>query len=219
MPEPYVGPLLPEAESPRFIVLGLNPGAADLSFQGRSGVFAGEIKAAGGYSRWAATGPYLRDPWLDVHGRNRYMEDRANFARRWTGDPSTTAENLLIVELYPWHSARVTGAMKPDRALVNEFVWEPLAGLDDRVIFASAGPGWMLRAPCSCRDRPRSTIHGPLAARASVRVGQWAVLDDDVALGLGGAAGRRGRRRLTAGRRALPGLTRCAGMLHPCPRG
>jgi hypothetical protein len=60
LPEPYQGAL---DRRPVGVFLGLNPGEANLDFQGRSGRFADEIRLHGTYSAWAATWPYLRDPW------------------------------------------------------------------------------------------------------------------------------------------------------------
>src|SRR2546423_817081 len=54
-PEPFLGAL----ERPAGVFLALNPGRADLSFQGRQSIFADEIRAAGSYSAWATSWPYL----------------------------------------------------------------------------------------------------------------------------------------------------------------
>jgi hypothetical protein len=51
-PEPYIGAL---DHRPVGVFLGLNPGQAQLDFQGRSGLFADEIRYRGTYSAWAAT--------------------------------------------------------------------------------------------------------------------------------------------------------------------
>jgi hypothetical protein len=56
-PEPYIGPLATRFGVPRLIALGLNPGPADLHFQGRGGVFAREYERLGGFSAWAVTEP------------------------------------------------------------------------------------------------------------------------------------------------------------------
>src|SRR5437762_3196655 len=69
-PEPYIGPLAPEDGEPRVVALGLNPGPADLNFQGRKGVFEREIQDSGSFAKWAVTEPYLRRPWRDRHPRN-----------------------------------------------------------------------------------------------------------------------------------------------------
>jgi hypothetical protein len=61
LPEPYLGAL---DHRPVGVFLALHPGEAVLGFQGRSGRFAHEIRHHGTYSAWAATWPYLRDPWV-----------------------------------------------------------------------------------------------------------------------------------------------------------
>jgi len=48
---------------------------------------------------------------------------------------------MLIVELYPWHSAHVTAATHPQTDVLNHFVWEPLA--ERAVTSASTGHGGM----------------------------------------------------------------------------
>jgi hypothetical protein len=65
LPEPYLGAL---DHRPVGVFLALNPGRAVLGFQGRSGLFADEIRHHGTYSAWAATWPYLRDPWVATIG-------------------------------------------------------------------------------------------------------------------------------------------------------
>jgi hypothetical protein len=125
-PEPYVGAL---DRRPVGVFLGLNPGEAHLDFQGRSGLFADEIRHHGTYSAWAATWPYLRDPWVARKGTNRYLTSRLAFLRTWTGQPSLTADAMVTFELYPWHSTAVTAAMRPDPGVVREFVWQPIREL------------------------------------------------------------------------------------------
>src|ERR1700757_3645649 len=71
MPEPYIG----RWEAPRMVTLGLNPGEADISFQGRHGIFAGEIGELGCYSAWAASDPYGQPAWEDRHRINRYRRE------------------------------------------------------------------------------------------------------------------------------------------------
>lgn len=135
-PEPYIGPLSPEAGEPRVVALGLNPGEADLAFQGRSGVFRWEIDAWGGFARWAVSAPYLREPWRSRHRHNRYHAGLRSFAQAWTGDPSVRSEDVLVLELFPWHSDKVTARMRPDLELVDRFVWAPLSEVETEVVVA-----------------------------------------------------------------------------------
>jgi hypothetical protein len=125
-PEPYLGAL---DRRPVGVFLALNPGEAVLDFQGRSGLFADEIRQHGTYAAWAATWPYLRDPWVATMGPNRYLTSRRAFLRTWTGQPTLTADAMVTFELYPWHSTAVTAAMRPDPGIVRELVWQPVREL------------------------------------------------------------------------------------------
>jgi len=125
LPEPFLGNL----SQPKAVFLALNPGKADLAFQGRGGIFAEEIQSAGSYSSWAASWPYFRDPWVRAKGRNRHHSSRLGFARNWTDDPELPATAMVSFELFPWHSAMIKGRMQPDQGIIEEFVWRPVAEL------------------------------------------------------------------------------------------
>jgi hypothetical protein len=140
LPEPYQGAL---DRQPVGVFLGLNPGRAHLDFQGRSGLFADEIRHHGTYSAWATTWPYFRDPWVAAMGTNRYSVSLLAFLRTWTGQPSLTANAMLTFELYPWHSTALTAPMRPDPAIVREFVWQPIRELGAPV-FAFGKPWFSL---------------------------------------------------------------------------
>jgi hypothetical protein len=131
--EPYCGDL---RGSPRLVILGLNPGDASLEFQGRHGIFADQIRRLGSYSAWAARHPYLGDAWTRGKGPNRFWRARLKFARTWLQDPDLEAQDLLGLELYPWHSKGVTSAMRPPDDVLGAFVWRPLAELPVTDIFA-----------------------------------------------------------------------------------
>jgi hypothetical protein len=118
------------------VALGLNPGPADIRFQGAGGVFAREYEEMGGFSAWAVTEPYLREPWVRGHPRNRYHENLRAFARRWLDDPSVRSRDVLVFELYPWHSDAATAAFSPDADLVEEFIWRPVSEVDVGEVFA-----------------------------------------------------------------------------------
>jgi hypothetical protein len=138
-PEPYIGPLAKRFGAPRLIALGLNPGPADLRFQGHDGLFSREI-ADGRYSDWAVTAPYLCGPWRDDHRHNPYHERLLRFARRWTEDDTVKSHDILVFEMFPWHSDRVTAPICPDPSVIDRFIWKPLAeiGIDD--VFAFGAP-------------------------------------------------------------------------------
>lgn len=144
-PEPYIGPLSPDRGDPRLVVLGLNPGGVDMHFQGRSGVFKRSMAEHGSYSAWAMTSPYLTLPWSSKHPINRFHRDNRNFAQRWTRDESVRNQDVLCLELYPWHSKRLTAPINPDPALIKRFVWDPLSEIETPIIFAF-GKGWVTTA-------------------------------------------------------------------------
>lgn len=137
LPEPWIGPLLGR---PRLLVLGLNPGGADLRFQGREGLFANEIRTVGGFTKWAASAPYTRPPWTDLKGTNPYHNRRVAFARRFYRDDSIGAGDVLAMELYPWHSRRVTARMTAPPQALDCMLWAPLAEIDLADIFAFGRP-------------------------------------------------------------------------------
>jgi hypothetical protein len=126
LPEPYLGTL---DHRPVGVFLGLHPGEADLDFQGRSGLFADEIRRHGTYSAWAATWPYLGDPRVARKPTNRYLISRLKFLRTWTGQSTLTADAMVAFELYPWHIAKMTAPMQPDPEVVREFIWQPIREL------------------------------------------------------------------------------------------
>jgi hypothetical protein len=126
LPEPYLGAL---DHRPVGVFLDLHPGKAYQDFQGRSGRFADEIRHHGTYSAWAATWPYLRNPWVAAKGTIPFLTSRRNFLGTWTSQPTLTADAMVVFELYPWHIATMAGPMRPDPGLVREFIWQPVREL------------------------------------------------------------------------------------------
>ena len=108
-------------------------------------MFAREYERLGGFSAWAVTEPYLRDPWWAAKGRNRYHENLRTFARRWLDDPSVRSRDVLVFELYPWHSDAATAAMAPDADLIDEFIWRPIFEIDVEEVIA-IGADWQRAA-------------------------------------------------------------------------
>ena len=137
LPELFLGPLT----KPRGVFLALNPGGADLRFHGRDGVFADEIRRYGSYSAWAASWPYLRDPWIAAKGQNRHHRSRLRFLRDWTGQEQLPDSAMVSFELYPWHSPRLTARLhgEDSREFIHEHVWEPVKELRAPV-FAFGAP-------------------------------------------------------------------------------
>jgi hypothetical protein len=138
--EPYQGDLMGEVVTPRVVVLGLNPGIFVSELQSRRGLFADEIRSIGSYSRWINTHPYDRDPWVACRGPNRYYRARLAFTRNWLQDPTASYGDLLMFELFPWHSTSITGAMRIPPDIVDEFVWQPLSELAIDTLFAFGRP-------------------------------------------------------------------------------
>ena len=59
-------------------------------------------------------------------------------------DPTATQTDLLIFEAYPWHSTAVTAPMRPPPDVVDAFVWQPIAELPTREVFAFGRPWYDL---------------------------------------------------------------------------
>jgi len=147
MAEPYVG----DWNAPRLVTLALNPGQAEFGFQGRGGRFAEQI-AQLSYREWAKTDPYGGVEWERYNAVNRarrsgrrvnpHREKLLRFARRWHNDPSIQGKDLLMVELYPWHSRKVNAKIAPARSVIEQFVWAPIAELDVDTVFAFGKP-WL----------------------------------------------------------------------------
>lgn len=115
LPELFLGPLT----KPRGVFLALNPGDADCRFHARGGVFSDEIrnKYNGSYSAWAASWPYLRDPWCNEKGENKHHRSRLRFLSDWTGERELLPGSAMVsFELYPWHSPRLTAKSSGRRA-------------------------------------------------------------------------------------------------------
>lgn len=135
--EPYIGPLNGDVT---VVTLGLNPGRAHPELQARDGDFAQEIRACGSYAAWAAPNPYLGDGWSQFAGApNRYHHARQRFARDWSEGEAADPQ-VLTFELYPWHSTRVTGAIRPPSDVIHDFVWAPIFDLGARLVFAFGRP-------------------------------------------------------------------------------
>lgn len=135
-PEPYLGDM---CGSPTAAMLALNPGGGVPSFQAIDGTFANEIRELGSYRAWAKAWGYLHGSWP---WRNRHHQSRMLFLRRWFRDDHFPAAARIDFELYPWHSQGVTGAMRPDPAIIREFIWAPLSELPVEYIFAFGKP-WL----------------------------------------------------------------------------
>lgn len=143
MPEPYIGPLATKA-TPALVMLGLNPGAPAPAFQSSEGIYTQRVRSTS-YAAWANGGPYTDEAWEGVHGRNRYHHNRLSFARRLHADNSIQAHDLLIIELYPFHSKSITAAITPPPDLLTRFILNPISELETPFVFAFGLP-WLKAA-------------------------------------------------------------------------
>ncbi|MET7669566.1 anti-phage DNA glycosylase Brig1 [Micromonospora luteifusca] len=223
-PEPYHGDLLGLERRPRMVVLGLNPGEFRPPFQARGGIFAGEIAEHGSYSRWATTCPYNRPPWTlpQNMGKNRYYLARLGFTRRWLQDSSADHRDLLIFECYPWHSKALTAPLRPPPEVIEEFVWQPIAELPVRDVFAF-GRSWdgiaqALKLPLTGRLGLGGTDYGSKVPSRAVRTyglpsGQRLVVEWH-----SGAAGPPSAKETALLREALGGAESNGTRMTPTPR-
>lgn len=67
------------------------------------------------------------------------------------------------MELYPWHSTRVTAKMAPPGDVIEHFVWKPLAEMSAEFFFAFGKP-WM----------------GVCQALGLTEIGRWGRAGDDL---------------------------------------
>lgn len=173
LPELWHGSL--DARKAAVVFLALNPGRVYPKFQHRDGVFAEEIREQyGSYTDWAASWPYLREPWHSEIGRNRHHQDRLTFARRWFDDPSLPTTAMVSFEMYPWHSKSLKAPLRPDPGIVREYIWRPVAALGVPVF--AFGKDWHplleegLRLPVIDRLGVGGRDYGSAAATRAVTV-------------------------------------------------
>jgi hypothetical protein len=55
-------------------------------------------------------------------------------------DPVASYGDLLMFELYPWHSTSITGKMRCPPDIVDQFIWQPLSELPIDPLFAFGRP-------------------------------------------------------------------------------
>src|SRR5207249_1963139 len=60
---------------------------------------------------------------------------RLRFAQNWFGHPALTFD-VLMFELYPWHSRGLTSGIRPPIRFVQEYIWEPIADVGAPIVFA-----------------------------------------------------------------------------------
>jgi hypothetical protein len=127
LPEPYLGAL---DHRPVGVFLDLHPGKAEPDFQARSGLFADEIRHHGSYSAWAATWPYLRNPWVAaMRGPSPFPHLPRELPADVDHPANPDRDAMVAFELYPWHIATMTDSIRPDPGIVREFIWQPVREL------------------------------------------------------------------------------------------
>jgi hypothetical protein len=148
-PDPYVGDLRGLRGEPRLVFLGLNPGIGYDSLQGDAGAWTERIRQVG-YSRCFERSP-AEDAatWKAMHKgkESAYWRNVIRFAQRWLGEPDVGVADLLNFELYPWHSRRIVGSMRPPTDLIDDYVWKPVREVPVGEVFAF-GRVWL----DVCRD-------------------------------------------------------------------
>lgn len=152
LPEPWLGSI---DHRPAAVYLSLNPGRAYTNhphnFQGHRGAFADEIRQLGSYEAWAASWPFLRDPWVqggqgvEGIGPNTHHLARHRFVAQWVRSDIGPGD-VLAFELYPWHTTRIRRRLRPPVGVVRELVWEPIAELGRPPVFAFGSPWFHLAA-------------------------------------------------------------------------
>jgi hypothetical protein len=136
MAEPFIGPLFGQ---PTVAFLSLHPGASRSEFQHRGGVFPREIvQEYGTYTDWAASWPYLREPWRRT---SSHYTSRLRFLRDWCGDLSHGPDAMLDVQFYPWHLETLTAPLRVPPQIVREYILDPVRDAGVRVAFAF-GADW-----------------------------------------------------------------------------
>jgi hypothetical protein len=142
-PEGFLGDLRGEEREPRLIALGLNPGVAYPPLQGPNGDWTQAIRRLT-YSRSSEHRvPYNNAAWRRRHrGRDsHYWVKIVNFARRWLREPQAGVADILNIEMFPFHSRRLIGAITPPKDIIESFVWKPLLEFNTAHVFAF-GSDW-----------------------------------------------------------------------------
>ncbi|MCT0231635.1 hypothetical protein KQ306_12340 [Synechococcus sp. CS-1324] len=141
LPDPFYGDIRGEIHHIQFVFLGLNPGIAYPGLQSREGVWTNRVRTSG-FSRCYDRIPWKDPDWIRLHGKeSKYWVCLRNFAERLYGK-TIRKENILNLELFPWHSPRISGKLEVDSDVVKTFVFDPLAEVSTDFIFAFGRPWW-----------------------------------------------------------------------------
>ena len=91
------------------------------------------------------------------HSRDsRYFVLLDPFARRWLEDNSAGVADILNIEMFPFHSNRLTHKIRPPHDTIKSYVWAPLREMEEDVVFAF-GADWV----AVCENLPLIASYGP----------------------------------------------------------
>ncbi|MGC4068440.1 MAG: hypothetical protein QM784_28100 [Polyangiaceae bacterium] len=140
-PDPFTGDLRGVRCEPTLVVLGLNPGVGYPELHGREGKWTNRIREST-YSRCFERSPPGDMDWIDLYGReSTYWRNLIAFGKRWCGH-GFSFQQLLNLELYPWHSNSLTAGLQCPPRIVERYVIQPLAEVNTNQIFAFGKP-WL----------------------------------------------------------------------------
>ena len=173
-PEAFIGDLRGEIREPRLIVLGLNPGIAYPELQGSNGIWTQAARKLT-YSRSSELRtPFNNENWTRSHSRDsRYFVLLDPFARRWLEDNSAGVADILNIEMFPFHSNRLTHKIRPPHDTIKSYVWAPLREMEEDVVFAF-GADWV----AVCENLPLIASYGPYQWQRELKgptYGNWQV--------------------------------------------
>nr|WP_199303581.1 MULTISPECIES: hypothetical protein [unclassified Synechocystis] len=121
------------------VVLGLNPGVGYPELQSRDGVWANRIRQTS-FSKCFDRSPPGDQAWLKLHVKESpYWRSLMSFGQRCCGNNFEFSQ-ILNFELYPWHSSALTSALNCPPSIIDLYVFQPLAEVQTRHIFAFGKP-------------------------------------------------------------------------------
>lgn len=100
-------------------------------------------------------GPYFSARWEGAKGANAYSASRHRFLSAWTGHDLSPSQ-VVDFSLFPWQTADWKGdAFIGDRALVEEYVLEPIASTGARWAFGFGKDWWDIISSLGLRELDR----------------------------------------------------------------
>lgn len=138
-PDPFVGDLRGDRHEPRIVVLGINPGVAVPQLQARGGLWAERVRTEGLSRCFQRSREEDPVSWLRFRPRSQYWARVMPFVARWVDRP--TIDDVLAMELYPWHSNTWVQRLLVDRGaslaeLARRFIFGPIAEVEVKFVFS-----------------------------------------------------------------------------------